>query len=63
MVDFKRLLYGKVHKVKCYKCGKEMLIPNMMRTEAREKNKRKNLNKRKYIYREQYVTKSLLQGH
>lgn len=37
MVDFKRLLYGKDHKVKCHKCGKEMLIPNMMRTETRDK--------------------------
>lgn len=35
MVDFKRFLYGKAHKVKCHKCGKEMLIPNMMSSETR----------------------------
>lgn len=37
MVDFKNILYGKDYKVKCRKCGKEMLIPNLMRTETREK--------------------------
>lgn len=37
MADFKRFLYCKDHKVKCLECGKEMLIPNMMREDTRNK--------------------------
>ena len=28
---------NKDHKIKCHKCGREMLIPNLMKTETREK--------------------------
>lgn len=35
--EISKLLYGKPHVVKCYKCGKTMEIPNLMNVETRNK--------------------------
>lgn len=36
MINLKTL-YEKDYKVKCHKCGREMLMPNLMKTETMEK--------------------------